>query len=80
MTMRGGASLALVAAINLALTAAPGMAMPMQDGAVWGSICGDPSRMIRLPTGDDRDKSGGCQSGCHAICSRRKLLDDDGGD
>lgn len=67
--MRNGATLAIIIAVNMALS---GAVMPTtRPGPLMAAICGDPSRMIRIPMQKDDDPGGDCPSACHAMCARR---------
>lgn len=66
--MRNGANLAFISALNIALS---GAVMPTAEAdPLMAAICGDPSRMIRIPMQKD-DPSGSCPPACHAMCARR---------
>ncbi len=67
--MRTGATLAIVGALGVALTGAvvPTTGRP----PLMAAICGDPSRIIRIPMQKDDDPAGDCPSACHAMCTRR---------
>lgn len=67
--MRIGATLAIIGTIGIALS---GTAMPTGSRhALMTAICGDPTRLIRIPFERDDSPTDDCPSACHAICARR---------
>lgn len=73
-----GGWLAGIACFGLTMAAIPTAAAPATMLLI--PICGDPSHLIEIPLGDGQRPRQDCPAGCHAICARRSLLEDDAND